>query len=142
MTDDQKLQAATELVRAMMRSVPPKTIRAIDWWERARNALEIAAMSSSSFSSLISEMGRKLQIVATRKVSGVIVADIDTLIGPHFEAFRSYCEREALYIIAMCQAASEASKAEWAAIEEAGAQDFAALNEFTKQAEKAIPLED
>ena len=99
-------------------------------------------MSSSSFSSLISEMGRKLQIVATRKVSGAIVADLDALIGPHFEAFRSYCEREALYVIAMCQAASEARKAEWAAVEEAGAHDVAALNEFTQQAVEAIPLKD
>ena len=76
-------------------------------------------MSSSSFSSLISEMGRKLQINATYKESGIIVADLDALIGPHFEAFRSYCEREALYVIAMCQAASEARKAEWEAQSEA-----------------------
>lgn len=104
MDDNERLRAAIDLVRAMMGSASSDKIRRIEWWIRARNALETAATSADSFASMVSTMGRKLQIDATTISTARVVADLAHAVASDFEAFRRYCEREHLFIVAIAQA--------------------------------------
>lgn len=131
MTDDQKLRTAIDLVRALMRSTDSRKIRRIEYWSRAKSALETAAMSADSFSSLVSKMGHKLQIDCTTKTSGEIVGELAVAVGADFEAFRRYCAAESLYIIAICQAESKARAAEWEQKQEDEGRDPTGLDNYT-----------
>lgn len=116
MTDEKMHLAGKALVQTMMRSASIDKIRPLDWWTRARSALEGAARSSSSFSGLVSAMARKLQIDAAGPETSTDLAFLaDEVPAADFPAFRRFCEREALYIVAMARASSEERKAEWKA---------------------------
>src|SRR5690606_16622473 len=93
LTQEQHLQNAALLVRAMMSSASSKKIRRIEWWERAKSALETAAMSSDSFPSLVSTMARKLQIDCTTIATASDVVLLGEVVAHDFEAFRRFCER-------------------------------------------------
>src|SRR5690606_17849209 len=97
---EQHLKNAATLVRAMMASASSEKIRRIEWWQRAKSALETAAMSADSFSSMVSAMARKLQIDVTTTTTGLDVANLALAVEPDFESFRRFCEREAIYVVA------------------------------------------
>jgi hypothetical protein len=110
MDPEQLLRCAIALVRAMMSSASTEKIRRIEWWSRAKSALETAAQSADSFGSLVSVMGRKLQIDVTTTHTAQEVAALASRVSD-FEAFRHYVEHEALYVVAIAQAESAERKA-------------------------------
>lgn len=112
MTPEEQLRAAVDLVRSMMSSASSEQIRRIEWWSRAKSALETAAQSAGSFSSMVSVMGRKLQIDVTTIATGLEIASLALVVESDFESFRRYCEREALYIVAIAQSESAARRDE------------------------------
>lgn len=115
LVDDVDYGAA--LVLAMMASASTERIRPVDWWTRAKSALETAAASCQDYPSLVSIMGRKLQIDATTKESSAELARIEAAVRLEFERFRRVCERQALYIVALAQDARAVARAERAAKE-------------------------
>lgn len=138
MTDDEQLQAAIELVRAMMSSASAKHIRPIEWWSRAKSALETAATCADSFGSLVSTMGRKLQIEVTRVWTGQEIVRLAHVVGSDFETWRRYVVAEALYVVAIAQAESKerraAREAEMARVE-------ASWQELKRYTETNFPTE-
>jgi hypothetical protein len=94
------------LVLTMMASVPHDKIKALDWWPRAKSALETAADAASCWPQMVSKMASKLQIdattIATAKEISLIGEQVGT--GAMFERFRSICRRDAVFIVAMSQA--------------------------------------
>lgn len=140
--EDRYMTQGIALVRAMMRSTSRQHIRAIDYWSRAKSALEVAARSATSFSSLVSKMGHKLQIDATRKDTGVQVDAVRMVVAPDFEAFRRYLASEALYVIAIAQAESKVRAEEWAREEESMAEDLAALQTITQTIIDTVPVKE
>lgn len=123
---EQHLRNAATLVRAMMASASGEKIRRIEWWQRAKSALETAAMSADSFPSMVSAMARKLQIDVTTTTTGLDVANLALAVEPDFESFRRFCEREAIYVVAIVQAENKASRdAKQAAAESGGSLEEA-----------------
>lgn len=106
--DDTHLHTlAVRLVLGVMRSASTEKIRPMDWWSRAQSALHsAAAMSARSFGQMTSVMGRKLQIDTYNASSASVISSIgEQLTDPDlYEAFRSLCERDALYVVAEAQA--------------------------------------
>ena len=107
MTNDEHLRQAIDLVRAMMGSASSDKIRRIEWWSRAKSALETAAMSSDNYGSMVSAMGRKLQIDVTTIATAEQVAAVGLAVAADFEGFRRFCAQEALYAVAIAQAESK-----------------------------------
>lgn len=106
MDQDGKLRLAVNLVRTMMSCASSDHIRRIEWWSRAKSALETAARSADSFGSMVSVMARKLQIDVTTKAAGEDVARFAVVASDDFEAFRRFCASESLYVVAIAQAES------------------------------------
>lgn len=104
MTHDEMLRAGVTLVRAMMRSASTDKIRPIEWWTRAQTALVAAAESSSTFSALVSRMGKALQIERLSTESSGDVVWLADDVAADFDAFVRFCSEEALYIVALAQA--------------------------------------
>lgn len=127
LTPEQHLRIAVDLIRTMMASASSEQIRRIEWWSRAKSALETAAESASSFSSMVSAMGRKLQIDVTTVNTGAEVARLAVVIGDDFEGFRRYCARESLFAAAIAQAEAQERRA---ARERAGGADPTGLDKY------------
>lgn len=108
--DLRHLRCAIDLVRMMMSSASSEKIRRIEWWSRAKTALATAAASADNFGSMVSVMGRKLQIDVTTNATATELAALSVRIAD-FEAFRRFCERDALYAVAIAQAEAEERRA-------------------------------
>ena len=106
MDQEQRLRCAIDLVRMMMASASSDHIRRIEWWSRAKTALETAAMRADSFGSMVSVMARKLQIDVTTIATGERVAELAGRVGD-FPAFAKFCASDALYVVAIAQAESK-----------------------------------
>jgi len=106
LTDDQLTNLAVDLVLAMMRSVPQDTIRALDWWPRARAALASAANKAETVARMASEMSRKLQISAVTNDTANFLCSLDDELSDRatFKRFRHICRRDAVFLVAMAQA--------------------------------------
>jgi hypothetical protein len=105
-TDEMQTQMAIDLVLTMMSSASLEKIRALDWWPRAKSALETAADVAASWGQMVSKMAKKLSIdattIATAKEISLIGDQVG--IGTSFERFRALCRRDAVFIVAMAQA--------------------------------------
>lgn len=111
MTDDKMMLAGKALVQTMMRSASIAKIRPIDWWSRARTALEGAARSSNRYSELVSKMASKLQIDSVSATTAQDLAFLaDEVPAADFPTFRRFLEREAIYVVAMAQADAKEKK--------------------------------
>jgi len=106
MTDEQLTDLAVDLILAMMRSVPQDTIRALDWWPRARAAMVSAANRAETVGRFTSEMARKLQIPAVTNDTANYLSSLSEALVERatFKRFRHLCRRDAVYIVAMAQA--------------------------------------
>lgn len=105
MTEEEAADAGVELVLSMMASVPQDTIRAIDWWPRAKSALETAADAAGSWQHMVSKMAAKLGIDATMLSTADTLAFLGgSVSGINFEGFRKVARRDAVFIVAMAQA--------------------------------------
>ena len=109
---EEQMQQAVRLVVAMMGSASTEKIRPVDWWVRARTALETGAASADSFSEMISVMGMKLQIEAANNRTAQVLSDLSSELdsADAFDVFRRLCERQALYVVAMAQAEREKTR--------------------------------
>jgi len=112
LSDDDLTDIAEALVLAVMRSASTDTIRAIDWWPRARSALQVAAAQAESWPHMISKMGQKLQIEAFQAMSSKTIAQI-RVPNDAFPRFREICQRDSLFIVAMAQATRDRQKEEF-----------------------------
>lgn len=112
-SDDDLMDVGVQLVLAMMRSASYDDISAMQWWPRARTALETATATAEAWPHLISVMGRKLQISgALENWSAKEVCSIGTDLDER--EFRRFCDlmsRDAIYVVAMAQAQQQARKA-------------------------------
>lgn len=114
MDQEQRLRFAIELVRTMMSSASSDNIRRIEWWSRAKTALETAALRADSFGSMVSVMARKLQIDVTTIVTGERIAALSGSVGhpDEFAPFAAFCAKESIYIVAIAQAEAAGRRAE------------------------------
>ena len=112
MEDDKLTDLAVDLVLAMMQSASTDKIGALDWWPRARTAIETAADVASSWPHLISKMAAKLQIDATQTGSAKAISFLGDELseGKAFDRFRALCRRDAVFIVAMAQAKRDEQK--------------------------------
>lgn len=98
---------------AMMASVSTSDIRPLDWWPRAKSALEAAASGAETWSQMVSIAAGKLQVEALRLASSGAVCAIGRTLARRsadWERFRSLCERDAIYIVAMAQVTKDAAR--------------------------------
>lgn len=103
-------RCATDLVLAMMASATTEKIRPVDWWPRAKAALETGCARAQDWSQLVSTMAGKLQIETLRADSIKALA----LCQPHHDSFAALARlgrREAVYIVAQAQLAREMQRA-------------------------------
>jgi hypothetical protein len=98
---------AVDLLRALMRSVSTDRVRPVDWWVRARSALETGAATADSWGHMVSRMGRKLEVDAFRRSTSDDLVRLAARLGDRFAAFRELCQRDALFIAAMAQAKNQ-----------------------------------
>jgi len=103
LTDVELSDLATDFLDALLASASTDVISPKTWWERAKSALETGAVASESFGQMAARCAKKLQIDAFSSKSSVTLAAInDQLRDPAaFEAFRSLCQRDAVYITAL-----------------------------------------
>jgi len=96
--------------------VDSHVVKPKDWWERARTALVTAAAVADTWPQMVSRQLAKLQVRATAPQTAESVEIIGKQfveLGPAaWSRFRALCERDALYIVAMAQAASSKAKKE------------------------------
>jgi len=113
MTDEMAMECGVRLVLAMMRSASTDKIRPIDWWARAKSALETAAASAEDLPRMVSVMGRKLQIEVTNAETSREISLLDVQIGNlgAFESVRRLCEDQSLYVVAIAQHRRQAERA-------------------------------
>lgn len=102
-SDESLEQVAARFVLAMMSSVDHDRINPRDWWDRAKSALETSAACAESFPQMVSRAGAKLQIASLSAKSGVDLAKIEVRVAGDWESFRSICERDALYLVALAR---------------------------------------
>lgn len=97
-------QIASNLILAMLANADPEKIGGLNWWPRARAALQSASARATSFPEMVAVMGHKLQVIVLSQKTAQKVSTIGTQIENVFEKFRHICERDSLYIIAEAQA--------------------------------------
>jgi hypothetical protein len=139
-SDSELSDLAVELVLAMMRSASTEQISPLDWWPRARSALETASSVARTWPQMISRMGKKLEIGSLKSVTARDVARIgaDLSDPADWRRFRYLCRRDALYLVAMAQvrrdeqraAAAEYDRADVAAAEAAGRGSFGTMEDL------------
>jgi len=100
---------AARFVLASLRSASTDKIRPIDWWPRARTALETAA-GTQSFSMMVTKMAKKLQVETLIMSSNKEIFSIGEALGTQFAEFRKLCMRESIYIVAMAQMMSDQAR--------------------------------
>jgi hypothetical protein len=105
------LDLAVDLVLAVMGSASTDKIRPIDWWPRAKTALEASAGAAVDFEDLLSRMANKLCIETYTESSAVALAEIKEEIEA-FRPFASYCRQQAIAIVATAQAKRAKQKLE------------------------------
>lgn len=108
MADDDvvtQMERGKRLVLAVMGSASTERIDPRRWWERAKTALETGAAVAADFPEMVSVMSRKLEIEVLTTDSAERVGALSREIGGDFEPFRRLCEDQALYAVAMAQAA-------------------------------------
>lgn len=132
---DKQLDLGAQLVRAMMGSASSDKIRRIEWWSRARSALETAASAADSYGSLVSVMGRKLQIDVTSPYTASELLAIRNEVAD-FEGWRRFLAAESLYVVAMAQAAAQERRAEYKA-KNAGKADGFDMHDNTDDSKEA-----
>jgi len=110
--EDRWTNIGVELVLTLMASASTDKIRPIDWWTRARTALETACESADSFPGLMSRAADKLQIEVFREKSANWISSVRPLLqdAADFVPFRDFCSRNAVYIVAIAQAQRAATK--------------------------------
>lgn len=110
MTDLEITDIAVDFVLAMMSSASTDNIRPLDWWTRARSALETSASVAESWPQMVSKFGSKIQVDACRGKTSHALVTLKARLGDGFGTFRALCQRDALYIVAMAQAKRDEQK--------------------------------
>lgn len=111
-TDNEIRALAIEMILAVMRSVPPGAIRAMDWWSRARAAMETASGRAEDWPRFVAVMAKKLGIDTYLSVSAQTLSEIGSaLTAEEFARLRVICgPQEAVYICAEAQIEKKARR--------------------------------
>lgn len=112
-TDEELTDLAVDLILAVLHSADPDVIGPINWWIRAKSALETAASAAHSYQHMVSRCAEKLQIQTPQIVSSKAIFSIGKNFVDEkiFERFRYLCERDTIYIIAIARMKREEDKA-------------------------------
>lgn len=110
--NEESVNQGVSLVRAVMRSASSDVIPRMEWWSRAKTALEVGATCAHDFAEMVSIMGGKLQIDAFTSSTAETVKQLSVELAESFEEFRRFCEANALYVVAIAQAERDLEKKE------------------------------
>lgn len=99
MNDEHLSHLARDLVLWMMASATREDISPVDWWPRAKEALETACARARTWGELVTTMATKLQIEVLRLDSGKVICSA-RLDGDDFRAFKRVAKAEAVYVVA------------------------------------------
>ena len=104
-SDEELTTAAIDFVLAMMASASTSNIKPLDWWERARTALETSAAVAESWPQMVSKYGAKVQVIALKSKTAHEIARLGQVVSKNedFERLRYLAQRDALFITAMAQ---------------------------------------
>lgn len=112
--DDMELiDLAVRMVLAMMRSASTDNVKPMDWWDRARTALEASASVAESWSQMVSKFGAKIQVISLKDSSAREICSVGDGVTANWDRFRALAQRDALYITAMAQARRAEEKVAW-----------------------------
>lgn len=112
-SDSDLMDLAAELLLAAMRSASTDTIRPMDWWPRAKSALETGAGRAENYPQMVSTMARKLQIDSYNSASSRSISEVRARVEAEWPRFRRMCERDAVYVAALAQAMRDVQRGEW-----------------------------
>jgi hypothetical protein len=134
--DDAALRSiAEELVLAMMASASTDKIRPMDWWERARTALELSVDAAESPQEMVTRFAKRIQAQTLSASTARRLSCLSSLDDPTvWQAFRRLVARQSTYIVAFAAERRTAEREEYAA-EKAAKQPvearlYAALDEL------------
>jgi N-dimethylarginine dimethylaminohydrolase len=117
-SDEALIDLAVTFLCAIMRSASTDKIRPVDWWVRAKAALETAAGTAEAWSHLVSRAAEKVEIEALSAASSRSIFEVGEVVAVDavtFMRFRSLCERDAIFIAAMAQTRREEERDQAAA---------------------------
>lgn len=92
---------AVDFLDALLSSADVTTIGVNNWWDRATAALSTALAAASGYGEAVTIAAGKLQIGVISPLSAGRLRDLQALIGPVFETWRSETERDLVYIVAL-----------------------------------------
>ena len=111
MNDQELTGIAVDFVLTMMSSASTDNIRPLDWWTRARSALEVSAAVAESWPQMVAKFGSKVQIVAVKGKTSHKLAHLGKgLSEGDFDRFRYLAQRDALFVVAMAQVKRDSQK--------------------------------
>lgn len=120
-TPEELTEVAVQFVLAMMASASTKRISPMDWWERARTALEFSTRTARDHRHMVTLFARKISAeTLTASTSDRLASCLCSIETPHaFAAFRRAVARESTYIVAFAQMRRAEQREEEGAIREA-----------------------
>ena len=130
MTDEQLSELATEFVLAMMASASTDKIRPMDWWERARTALELSASASENAREMVTRFARRIHAETLTAATTARLSCLSSIEdAAAFARFRRVVARESTYIVgfAQQQRAEQRAEAEATKVARAPAEERAAV---------------
>lgn len=120
LTDEMLSELATEFVLAMMASASTDHIRPIDWWERARTALELSAAASANRREMVTRFARRIHAHTLTAATTDRLSCLSSIDDPAlFARFRRVVQRESTYIVGFAQQRRADERAEAEAAREA-----------------------
>lgn len=104
LSDDRLFTLGAGFVLALMSSASTDKIRPLDWWPRARAALETAA-GAKDWPRMVSRAAAKLQIDVLHldSVRDLSSIEVELRSADSWNAFRRICSRDSIYVVALAQ---------------------------------------
>ena len=102
LSDEQLMIRARDLVLVMMSNASTDDISPMQWWERARSALETGAARGRTWGELVATMAKKLQVQTLRNDTASSVCSM-ALDGRLLARFCRIVRDQSVYIVAEAQ---------------------------------------
>lgn len=103
-TSEELTWIAVDLCIAVSKSMSSDNIDPMHWWQRLKSALVQGASAAQNFKEMASIMARKLQIKVYSENSITWIRAIELkLVDYSFNEFKTFCRKNAEYIVPMAQ---------------------------------------
>lgn len=112
--DETLRNLATDMILAMLSSIPHDKIDPLNHWHWAKKSLEVAAGRARTFDRFVSEMAGQLPIdgaLTKRAASSVYLIGQNLNSWGEYPGFRAMCKRDAIYLTLLAQQRAEELKA-------------------------------